>query len=60
VSLAATETKTEKWWKKQSQLWVEIETEEQFQHEISTGDKYVFVGKLGSCNARQASKSCRL
>ena len=44
VSLA-TEAKTEKWWKKQSELWVEIESEEQFQQEVSSGDKYVFVGE---------------
>ena len=44
VSLA-TEAKAEKWWKKQSELWVEIETEEQFQQEVSSGDKYVFVGE---------------
>lgn len=43
---SSTSTSTEtKWWKKQSELWVDVHTEEEFYREISSGDRLVFVGK---------------
>jgi hypothetical protein len=44
ASSTSTSTDT-KWWKKQSELWVDVHTEEEFYREISSGDRLVFVGK---------------
>jgi hypothetical protein len=38
-------TTTDQWWKRQSELWVDVHTEEQFYHEINSGDRLVFVGE---------------
>jgi thiol-disulfide isomerase/thioredoxin len=40
---------TQKWWKKQSELWVDCHTDEQFYHEINSGDRLVFVGEPRVC-----------
>lgn len=44
VASSTTSTSTQQWWKKQSELWVDVHTEEQFYQEISTGNRVVFVG----------------
>jgi len=46
---------TKQWWKKQSELWVDVHTEEQFLHEINTGSKLVFVG----AQPEQVLATCR-
>lgn len=45
AQVATTSTETQKWWKKQSELWVDVHTEEDFHREINSGDKLVFVGE---------------
>lgn len=45
LASSTTSTSTQQWWKKQSELWVDIHTEEQFYLEINSGDRLVFVGK---------------
>lgn len=44
LASSTTSTSTQQWWKKQSELWVDVHTEEQFYHEVNTGDRLVFVG----------------
>lgn len=44
LASSTTSTSTQQWWKKQSELWVDVHTEEQFYQEISTGNRIVFVG----------------
>jgi len=44
LASSTTSTSTAHWWKKQSELWVDVHTEEQFYHEVNTGDRLVFVG----------------
>jgi hypothetical protein len=46
LASSTTSTSTQQWWKKQSELWVDVHTEEQFYHEINSGDRLVFVGKF--------------
>jgi hypothetical protein len=49
AQLASSTTSTStQWWKKQSELWVDVHTEEQFYHEINSGDRLVFVGKCST------------
>jgi hypothetical protein len=45
LASSTTSTSTDQWWKKQSELWVDVHTEEQFYHEINSGDRLVFVGE---------------
>jgi hypothetical protein len=45
IASTTTSTSTEQWWKKQSELWVDVHTDEQFHHEINTGDRLVLVGE---------------
>lgn len=45
LASTSTSTSTQKWWKKQSELWVDVHTEEEFYHEISTGNRLLFVGE---------------
>lgn len=46
LASSTTSTSTQQWWKKQSELWVDVHTEEEFYHEISTGNRLVFVGEF--------------
>jgi hypothetical protein len=55
ASSTSTSTDT-KWWKKQSELWVDVHTEEEFYREISSGDKLVFVGKQHGAQHRTAQQ----
>lgn len=48
-AMASTAVETQKWWKKQSELWVDCHTDEQFYHEINSGDRLVFVGEWREC-----------
>lgn len=45
LASSTTYTTTDQWWKRQSELWVDVHTEEQFYHEINSGDRLVFVGE---------------
>eukprot|EP00882_Tetradesmus_deserticola_P009894 GHRQ01010455.1.p1 GENE.GHRQ01010455.1~~GHRQ01010455.1.p1 ORF type:complete len:283 (+),score=49.06 GHRQ01010455.1:69-917(+) len=59
---SSTSTDT-KWWKQQSELWVEVHTDEEFYEEINTGDRLVFVDYFATwCNGCQRSypELCRL
>lgn len=52
LASSTTSTSTQQWWKKQSELWVDVHTEEQFYHEINSGDRLVFVGKCSTYHQR--------
>jgi hypothetical protein len=54
-------TSTDKWWKKQAELWVDVHTEEEFHREVSTGDRLVFVGESRSaCSGGVAVASTQM
>lgn len=44
LASSTTSTSTQQWWKKQSELWVDVHTQEQFYQEVNTGTRLVFVG----------------
>lgn len=41
----------DQWWNKDKDLWITVHTEEDFNREVSTGDKLVVVGKKGTLPA---------
>lgn len=56
LASSTTSTSTQQWWKKQSELWVDVHTEEQFYREINSGDRLVFVDFFATwCNGCQRS-----
>jgi hypothetical protein len=52
LASSTTSTSTQQWWKKQSELWVDVHTEEQFYREINSGDRLVLVGKYSASHQR--------
>ena len=44
ASAPAHHSEGEKWWKKDSDLWVDCHTEEEFEQAVTTGDRLVLVG----------------
>jgi len=44
ASAAVHHGEAEKWWKKDSDLWIDVHTEEEFEQAVTTGDRLVFVG----------------